>query len=385
MTGGGSGGHITPILAVARELKRLRPDCRIVYISESGDGLDDVPAADPNIDTIEHVYAGKLRRYHSEGLRQLLDVKTLLLNLRDGFRLLYGFWQAFWLLRRLKPAIIFTRGSFVSVPVCLAAALHGVPYVTHDSDAIPSLTNRLIARWASLHAVALPEELYPYPIDKTQIVGVPISPDFEPVTPQLQHQYKAELGFGQYDHIVLVTGGGLGAQRINQAVVENATALLKRYPKLLLVHVTGRANEDSIAEAYERTVPADLRARLVLKGFITDMYRYSGAADVVIARGGATNLAELALQAKPCIIIPNPLLTGGHQLKNTAALQAKKAIVELSEDQISQELRLAHTVTQLLENPQTMTSLSRNIAAFARPDAAAHIAQELLKRAHDAD
>lgn len=144
MTGGGSGGHITPILAVARELKLLQPDIRIVYISQKGDGLDDVVAADPNVDEMYSLRAGKFRRYNGDGWRQILDVRTVLLNIRDGGALLIGLWQSFWLLRRIRPNIMFTRGSFVSVPVCLSGAVLRIPYVTHDSDAIPSLTNGLL-------------------------------------------------------------------------------------------------------------------------------------------------------------------------------------------------------------------------------------------------
>lgn len=380
MTGGGSGGHITPILAVARELKQLHPDVRIVYVSHTGDPMDDVPAADPNIDEIRHVRAGKFRRYHGESWKQLLDYKTMYLNIRDALFILAGFWQSFWLLRELNPTTIFTRGSYVSVPVCLAAALSSIPYVTHDSDAIPSLTNRIIARWARLHAVALPEELYPYPIDKTVTVGVPVSTEYRPVTDKQRHTYKQELKLDGYEYVILVTGGGLGAQRLNEAVVENAPHLLQRYPGLAIVHLTGRIHESEISSRYNKLISSpDQRAQVIVKGFVTDMHRYSGAANVVIARGGATNLAELAIQAKPCIIVPNPQLTGGHQLKNTAALKRQGAIIEMTEDQLAQELRLASVLSGLLDNPTQMEILSEKLAAFSKPDAARRIAELLLQ------
>lgn len=386
VTGGGSGGHITPILAVARELKQLRPDTRIVYISQTGDKLDDIPAQDGNIDEIHHVRAGKFRRYHGEGWQQLLDFETMRLNLRDAVFILVGLWQSFWLLRRIKPAIIFTRGSFVSVPVCLSAALLRVPYVTHDSDAIPSLTNRLIARWAAVHAVAQPEELYPYPIDKTVAVGVPISGEYRKVDPQLRAQYKDEVNLKGYEHVLLVTGGGHGAQRLNTAVVENAPELLRQYPGLAIVHLTGRIHEKAVSAAYDAALPGrDARSRVIVKGFVTDMYRYTGAANIVIARGGATNLAELAVQAKTCIIVPNPQLTGGHQLKNTAALKRQGAIIEMTEDQIQQELRLASVIADLLDHPDKAEALSREFYNFASPDAARKIAEILFTKARQVE
>jgi UDP-N-acetylglucosamine--N-acetylmuramyl-(pentapeptide) pyrophosphoryl-undecaprenol N-acetylglucosamine transferase len=189
MTGGGSGGHITPILAIAHQLKLLRPDCQIIYIGQKGDSLGDIPAQDSNIDQTYTVRAGKLRRYHGEGLRQLFDLPTVGKNARDVGYVVAGLGQSYRLLRRLQPDVLFVKGGFVGVPVGLAAAKLGIPYITHDSDALPGLANRIIARWAALHAVALPKEVYHYPAANTVTVGVPISHEFRPRTPE-------ELGAG---------------------------------------------------------------------------------------------------------------------------------------------------------------------------------------------
>lgn len=379
VTGGGSGGHITPILAVAREIKRRNPDTRIVYIGQTGDGFDDVVQADENIDEMFAVRAGKFRRYHGEGLRQLLDLPTVYHNLRDAVMVLVGIVQSFLLLRRIRPGAILTRGSYVSVPVCLAAALLRVPYVTHDSDAIPSLTNRIIAKWAALHAVALPEELYQYPIDRTRTVGVPISHEYQYVSPELRSRYRREAGLGDYTQVLLVTGGGLGAQRINEAVLANTPELLSRYPGLVIIHVTGRAHEAAMTAAYTSFLSSSDRERVRVKGFVSDMYRLSGAADVVIARGGATNLAELAVQGKACIIIPNPILTGGHQTKNAKALQAAGAIIQMSEEQIEQELRLTHELSKLFDDPAQAKALGSKLRTFAKPEAATLLADYLVR------
>jgi UDP-N-acetylglucosamine--N-acetylmuramyl-(pentapeptide) pyrophosphoryl-undecaprenol N-acetylglucosamine transferase len=151
---------------------------------------------------------------------------------------------------------------------------------------------------------------------------------------------------------------------------------------MAIVHLTGRLHEAEVNGSYDTllTSPED-RLRVQVKGFVADMYRYSGAANIVIARGGATALAELAVQGKPSIIVPNPLLTGGHQVKNTAALAKDGAIVELTVDQIQQELRLSSVVSDLLDNPDKMAELTRQIAHFARPDAAKQIAGMLLQTA----
>lgn len=381
MTGGGSGGHITPILAVAHSLKRDRPAARIIYISQTGDPLEDLAATDPAIDKLYHVRAGKFRRYHGEGIKQLLDLETMWLNIRDAYWILIGMWQSFWLLRKVRPAVILTRGSFVSVPVCLAAALRRIPYVTHDSDAIPSLTNRIIAPWAAAHAVAMAEELYPYPIDKTVTVGVPISEDYKPVTQALHTAYKKELQLDGYDWVLLATGGGHGAETINDAMVANAAELLKRYPGLVMVHLSGRMHEEAVTAAYKAALTPELFSRVKVIGFVTGMYRYTGAATIVIARGGATTLAELAVQSKPCIIVPSAFLTGGHQLKNTAAMAKQGAVIQMTDAQIEQELRLTSVVADLFDHPQKLEELSRRFSTFAKPDAAERIARLVIDKA----
>jgi UDP-N-acetylglucosamine--N-acetylmuramyl-(pentapeptide) pyrophosphoryl-undecaprenol N-acetylglucosamine transferase len=376
MTGGGSGGHITPILAVAHELKQLRPDAEIIYIGQRGDKLLDVPTADPNIDVIHTVSAGKLRRYSDEGWRQLLDIRSQALNIRDLFRIIAGIWQSFWLIRKLKPEVIFTRGGFVSVPVALGGLLNHVPYITHDADSVPSLANRLIARWARFHAVALPIELYPYPKSKTIMVGIPVSRQYESVTPALQTRYRQEIAVPAEAQVVFVTGGGNGAQRLNRAVVENAAYLLTHYPKLVLVHVTGRALEAETNTAYDALDLKSARSRVVVAGFVHDLYRYSGAADVVVARGGATNLAEFSIQAKACIIVPSTQL--GWNVKNSQALADRQAVVQLNEEQAEQPERLGRCIGDLLDNAQARVVLGQHLAELARPDSAKELAELLV-------
>jgi UDP-N-acetylglucosamine--N-acetylmuramyl-(pentapeptide) pyrophosphoryl-undecaprenol N-acetylglucosamine transferase len=376
MTGGGSGGHITPILAVAHELKQLQPEAQIIYIGQKGDALADVPAADPNIDAVYTVSAGKLRRYHDEGLVQLLHVRTQALNIRDLFRVGRGIWQSYRLLRRLQPDVIFTRGGFVSVPVALGGRLNHIPYVTHDSDSTPSLANRLIARWAHTHAVALPAELYPYPKDKTEMVGIPVSAQYVPVTAELQRQYRHELGLEKYRQMIFITGGGNGAQQLNGVICENTRFLLANHPELVIVHIAGRALEAETNQAYDALGLGTARERVQVHGFVSDLYRYSGAADVVVARGGATNLAEFALQHKACLIVPSKQL--GWNVKNSAALAERQAVVQLTEDQAEQPERLGRTLSSLLDNETQRKELGNRLGQLAQPEAGRLLAAMLL-------
>src|SRR5688500_12846286 len=122
VTGGGSGGHVTPLTAVAAELKQLQPDIRIVFVGQRGDRFGDLVAENEHVDASHRILAGKFRRYHGEGLKQLLDVRTMLFNLRDLFYFFLGTLQSLVLIRRVRPDVVFVKGGFVGVPVGLAAA-----------------------------------------------------------------------------------------------------------------------------------------------------------------------------------------------------------------------------------------------------------------------
>ncbi|MDB5175270.1 MAG: UDP-N-acetylglucosamine--N-acetylmuramyl-(pentapeptide) pyrophosphoryl-undecaprenol [Candidatus Saccharibacteria bacterium] len=383
MTGGGSGGHITPILAVAAELKKLQPGIKIIYIGQKGDALADVPAADPSIDQVYSVRAGKFRRYHGEGLRQLLDVPTLVKNMRDSLYVLIGMWQSWRLLRKLRPSVIFVKGGFVGVPVGLAAARLGIPYVTHDSDAIPGLANRIIAKWAALHTVALPREVYRYPKDKTLTVGIPLVAQYSLVTAAVKQQFREELSIPAQAKMLFIIGGGLGAQRINDAVVAVMPHLLAEFNDLYVVHGVGRNNETAVRTAYDASLNEVSNKRVQVHGFLGDVYRYSGAADVVITRAGATNLAEFAVQGKACIVIPSPFLTGGHQLKNAQYMADKNAAVILDEAAVQADPNyLARAVSELLKDAAKRQSLGQALQQFGHHDAAHKLAVVLLEQAN---
>lgn len=384
LTGAGSGGHITPVLAVAAEIKSRHPKAKLVYIGQTGDGLGDIPAADPHIDEVYTVRAGKFRRYHGEGLKQLLDLPTMFKNIRDFFFVLIGLGQAWRRLRQIKPDVIFIKGGFVGVPVGLAAAHQGISYITHDSDAVPGLANRIIARWASRHAVALPEKLYKYPAAKTTTTGIPLQADFKPVTDTLKQQYRHEMEIPIKDKLIFVIGGGLGSQRINRALAQIIPHLMAEFPNLWVAQSVGRANLAEMEKLYQQSLNQAQLERLCLKGYIDDVYRYSGAADIVVTRAGATNLAEFALQGKACVVIPSPFLTGGHQLKNANYLAAQNAAEVMDEsDLLADPNRAAILLTDLLNNPDHCQQLGNNLAGFAHPNATKELTDLILEAARE--
>jgi UDP-N-acetylglucosamine--N-acetylmuramyl-(pentapeptide) pyrophosphoryl-undecaprenol N-acetylglucosamine transferase len=377
VTGGGSGGHITPILAVAHELKKQQPSAEIIYIGQRGDKLSDIPANDASIDVTYDVWAGKLRRYSDEDWRQWLNVRTQSLNIRDASRLTRGVGQSYLLLKRLKPDVIFTRGGFVSVPVAIGGYLNHVPYITHDSDSVPSLANRLIAPRAAKHAVALPPELYPYPKSRTVEVGVPVSDKYLPVTPELRKQYRKQIGIADDEQLVFVTGGGNGARVLNQAMVANARYLLKTFPRLHIVHIAGRSLETETNRMYDELTLGSTSKRVHVYGYINGLSAYSGAADVVMTRGGATTLAEFAVQGVACLIVPSKQL--GWNVKNAQILAKEGAALVLTEEQMEQPERLGRTLGELLSNDEKRVGLAHKLATYAHPRAAAELAELIIK------
>ncbi|GAC1387096.1 MAG: undecaprenyldiphospho-muramoylpentapeptide beta-N-acetylglucosaminyltransferase [Candidatus Saccharimonadales bacterium] len=371
LVGGGTGGHITPNLAVAHELKLLRPDCIVQYVIERGAKFNHLIDKQTDIDKIFQINAGKFRRYNdTTWLDRLLDTKTTYLNIRDFFLTLAGCWQAYQLLKHEKPNAIFIKGGFVGVPMGLCAALLKIPYITHDSDSVPGLTNRLIARWASYHATGMPAEFYPYPQSKTRYVGILLQAEYRKLTHEDQVAYRNELGLTANGKVLFVTGGSLGAQRLNVALTRFVQALIDRYPDLTVIHQVGKGNLSSYEAVKE--VPS----RIIVQEFFDNMYRYSGAADIIVTRGGANTLGELAMQGRTCIVVPNPLLTGGHQLKNARYYEEQGAVKVVEESDLN--TKLFDMICALLDNQILSQKLAQRLSTLAKPQAARAVAQLLV-------
>jgi UDP-N-acetylglucosamine--N-acetylmuramyl-(pentapeptide) pyrophosphoryl-undecaprenol N-acetylglucosamine transferase len=374
LVGGGSGGHLTPIVAVAESLKRHNQNCKIIHVGQKGEGLSDV-TDNKSIDESYSISAGKFRRYHGESfLSHLLDVKTMILNIRDVFRLVIGTFEAWRLLKKTKPDSIFLKGGFVSVPVGYAARIRKIPYITHDSDAVPGLANRLTAKNAVFNTTALPADLYNYEKSKTIQVGIPLRKEFQKVNESEKNKYRTELNIDNESKIILSVGGGLGARKINHALALASKKILQNNEKSIIVHLTGKKLYGETKMMYGENLSESELLRVMLIDFTNDIYKYSAAADIVITRAGATNIAEFAAQAKPCIVIPAPHLTGGQQIENAKVLQQASAAVVLSEDNLDS---LETVVTELLKSDRK-NEVADNINNLAVYDSADKIAQILL-------
>lgn len=372
LTGGGTGGHITPLLAVAHELKLANPDCTVIYIGERNGKFAHLTDDNPDIDEIHTIFAGKFRRYHGESwLKRLVDVRTNLYNLRDLVYVALGLLQSLFLIPRLRPDVILLKGGFVGVPVGLGASLWRKPFITHDSDAMPGLANRLVSRWATYNATGMPTEFYSYPPDKARYVGVLVGDSYKPVTGELQNGFKQQLSIPVSSRVLVVTGGSHGAKRLNDSFLKLAPKLLEDYDDLHIIHQAGKGH----AGLYGQFA----HARLSVQEFLQPIYIYTGAADVVVTRAGANTLAELGVQGKACVVVPNPLLTGGHQLKNAENLMRKGAVVAVDETEFKKSSEgLNQAIRSLLQDADKRKSLAQKFQAVSVPDAARKLAVLLL-------
>jgi len=322
---------------------------------------------------VSTVFSGKLRRYHHLTiLRQLLWPSLVLKNIRDGFLVILGFFQSFFKLIIWRPDVVFAKGGYVCLPVGIAARLLGIPLVIHDSDAHPGLTNRILSKWANLIATGAPLEYYSYPANKAKYVGIPVSSEFRVFSEIEKMNAKKEWGVDQTKPLIVVTGGGLGASRINDVVVQNLDALMKLGSVVL---VSGVAHYDSL----KSIVPKDSQV-FQLHAFISSgMSSLLGAADIVITRAGATTILELAALAKATILIPNAKLTGGHQIKNANVYKMSNAVKVVDEDEILTNPNvLLDEINLVLSNKQQTIEMEKRFNAFARPNAASEVADMII-------
>jgi len=378
LTGGGSGGHITPLLSLAHELRKQKPQCQIIYIGLKGEKLEGLQSRYQAFSAVRFVPAGKFRRYHGQSfLATLADLRTVILNIGDSFKVLAGILAARRILKELKPAVVFSKGGFVAVPVGMAAHWQKIPIITHDSDALPSLTNKILGRWAAVHATGMAPTYYDYPPASMRYVGIPVDERIKPVSKADQESFKKQLGLPAGDLVLLIGGAGLGSRELNDKVIQITPDLLQTIKNLQIIHIAGVQHQSAVEAAYAQKLPAHKRGRVKVLGFTDEFYKYTGAADLVISRAGATTLAELALQKKAVLLMPAPFLSGGHQLKNAEQLKNLQA-AEVVDNNVTPE-KLFDSVVQLLQGDKKRARLATNLAATAHPNAAKDLAAIILE------
>lgn len=368
--GGGTGGHILPLLAVAHSLRQQNSKIKIIAIADQQSKFAYLLKNSTDIDDLVLIKAGKFRRYPNQSfIQSLLDVKTLGLNIRDGFRTLAGIFQALKILRRIKPEKIFIKGGYVAVPVGISAKLLGIPFITHDSDAVPGLANRIIGRWANLHTVGMSKELYNYSESHTIQVGIPVLNEFKKVTSGIKSRYREQLKIPKNSKVIFITGGSQGAKKLNQIIAEIIEQLLE-IKQIFVIHQTGKGGVVNLTKAKNYRVFE----------YSQELFKYSASADLIITRAGST-IAEFAIQHKPLIVIPAEHLADNHQIKNAEQLKKAKASIVLSESQLfNQPNLLLNEISYLMNDTQEQDTLSANLAKLYPPNATSKIAEILLEK-----
>ena len=289
-TGGGTGGHIFPGLAVADELRQLctevGKDCRIIWIGSSK-GMDrSIIEKSGSVDTFYGIPTGKLRRYFS------------LENLVDVFKIIGGCIASFFLLLKLRPAVVFSKGGFVSVPPCLAAGLLKIPVFTHECDFSPGLATKLNSRVAKKVLLSYPETARYFGEKfkgRLEVTGNPVRPIFYNTDKEKGRRF---LQLQEGKPVLLVLGGSSGARQINNLVLENLSYLTEHFQ---VVHQTGGEK----AHFDEAAIPQNISGTYKHYGFIySEMPDVLACADLVLSRSGANSLWECAVLGKAMVLVP---------------------------------------------------------------------------------
>ena len=354
VAGGGTGGHLYPGIAVARELLRRDPDARVSFAGTAR-GLETriVPREGFGLDLIR-----------SAGIKG----KSVAARLRGAALLPASVIDAWRLLSHRRPHVVIGVGGYSSGPVVLIAAWRGVATMVLEQNALPGVTNRLLARWVRVAAVTYDETLAFFH-GRGCVTGNPVRPEF------LDAGARGPNASGAPALRVLILGGSQGAHAINMAMVASAPELARRHPGLEIVHQTGQADLAVVRDSYAR---AGVAARV--ESFLDGMAREMTDADLVISRAGATTLAELAAVGRAAVLVPFPGATDDHQRKNARVL-ADAGAAEMVDQRELDGPRLVEVVDRVLADRGTRASMAAAARMFARPDAAARIVDRVLELA----
>lgn len=364
LVGGGSGGHFYPLIATAQRLneyKKQGSDLDIVYI---GPDQYDQKALQENGIRFVRCPSGKIRKYFS------------LLNILDSFKLLFGFCVAFVKLFFLYPDVIFSKGSYTSVPVTLAGYLLRIPIVIHESDAKPGSANKLAAKFARYIAISFDDSAAYFPREKVALTGIPLRKNFFEESGNAQ-SLLSQLGLPTDKPLIFVTGGSFGAERLNNLVLESLDELLGTYT---ILHQTGVKHEENVQKtAASLITDTSLLERYFVKGTLTgdEMNRALSAASLVVSRAGSGTIFELAHKGKPAILVPIPEAISHDQKTNAYAYARAGGASVLEEENFTDGL-LASEISRIMGDPAAYRTMSEQARAFAKGDAARQIADTLL-------
>jgi UDP-N-acetylglucosamine--N-acetylmuramyl-(pentapeptide) pyrophosphoryl-undecaprenol N-acetylglucosamine transferase len=299
-----------------------------------------------------------------------LRVSSPLAFAGNALRLAWGVMQSVWILLRFKPNAVFATGGYASVPVGLAARLLRRPLVVFLPDVTPGWAVRLLSRLATRMTTTSERALAHLPAKKTTVVGYPVRETFWTLD---RTSARAQLGLPLDAKVLLVTAGSLGARKINDAIWPALPQLLER---CVVLHVTGAADE-AAANEHRARLTAEHQTRYDVRGYLDDMPAALIAADLVVARAGASTLGELPASGAPGVLIPGEY-EGWSQVPNAEFLQSEGAAVMLRNSELE---RLPATVLELLADDARRGRMSAAMRRLARPDAARDLARVLMEAA----
>jgi len=346
MAGGGTGGHVLPLLAVAKELKQRGHEVLFIGTKKGIEGRL-VPAAGFPLEFIE-----------IGGMKGVGAVRLL----RTMWSLPLSTLQVLTRLRVLRPRAVFSMGGYVAGPTVAAALLQGIPLIAMEPNAAPGITNRLGGRYARKTLLTFPESARYFPSGKTEVTGLPIRREFFGMTPRRRDSVLR----------LLITGGSAGSKTLNRAARESWPLFLAAGFPIHILHQTGR-------EAWEETRAAFAESGLAgeVVAFIDDMPVAYGSSDLIVSRAGAGAVSEIAAAGRPSILVPYPFAADQHQLRNAEAFE-KAGAARLVLDQDMTGERLFELVRDVAGRIDAMGEAARKLAKPGAAERAADLLEELI-------
>jgi UDP-N-acetylglucosamine--N-acetylmuramyl-(pentapeptide) pyrophosphoryl-undecaprenol N-acetylglucosamine transferase len=356
LTGGGTAGHIWPLLSLAQKLKT---DYELLFL---GSGLKtEKEMVEKAGISYKKILSGKWRRYFS------------LMNFIDPFKVFIGIIQSKFKILSFRPAAVIAKGGYVTLPVGIAAFVLRCPLIIHESDAILGLANRILSHFARKILTAFPKEYYPKKYHQKIVwTGVPVRPEI--LTGDRQKALD-DLDFDPEIPRVLFIGGSLGAQAINKLVLKSLSHLVQFCQ---VIHITGRRDYSLIRDQAVRLSSQERKNYRYFDFVDRELPDIFAASDLVISRSGATTLFELAALSKPVIFIPYSFAATNHQMINAQILAKNQAAIVYQEKELTSQ-KLIDQIKRLLENSRALSDLSEKIKKFSQKDALDLIVEEINK------
>lgn len=352
LSGGGTGGHIYPAIAIANEIKTRYPDTEILFVGASDRmEMEKVPQAGYKI---EGLWISGIQR------------KLTMSNLMFPFKLLSSLAKSRRIIKEFKPNVVIGTGGFASGPLLKVASSKGIPSIIQEQNSFPGITNKLLAKQVDKICAAYEEVKRFFPAEKTIITGNPVRQDLLKIDANREKALK-HFELESNKKVVLVLGGSLGARRINQLVEAN----LERFKKenIQLIWQTGKL----YFEEYKKYDSGLVQTHM----FLNNMNLAYGAADVIISRAGAGTVSELSIVGKPVLFVPSPNVAEDHQAKNAQAVVKKNAALMLTENELDEKFETVFFGFMASEKKQR--ELGENIKKLALPNATARIVDEIEK------